>query len=152
MVALKMAHPSWANEYPYGTEMNENGNITNPNAYWPRLRAYIANSSRGPMSVNNNRYLQNARYLRLKTITLSYTLPSAFIKKIGLTSIMCYLSGENLFTFTPLHKYAKNFDPEVIGAGDSEGWTGSTTGGEMAGSGYSYPMTKSISFGLNVSF
>ena len=131
--------------------IDEDGNITNPNAYWPRLRAYIANSSRGPMSVNNNRYLQNARYLRLKTITLSYTLPSALIKRIGLTNVMVYLSGENLFTFTPLHKYAKNYDPEVIGAGDTEGWTG-TSGSESAGSGYSYPMTKSVSFGLNISF
>ena len=102
------------------------------------------------MSVANNRYMQHASYLRLKTITLSYTLPSTFIKKIGLTDVMCYLSGENLLTFTPLHKHAKNYDPEVIGSGDSEGWTGGSS--EVGGSGYSYPMTKSISFGLNISF
>ena len=70
------------------------------------------------------------------------------IKKIGLSQLRVYVSGENLFTITPLHKYAKNFDPEVIGSGDQDGWS---SVGE-SGDGYSYPMMKSYSLGVNVTF
>ena len=62
---------------------------------------------------------------------------------------MVYVSGENLLTITPLHKWAKNFDPEVISAGDASGWNGQTG---VAGDGYSYPMLKSLSLGLNIAF
>ena len=63
-------------------------------------------------------------------------------------TLKLYVSGENLLTFTPLRKHARNFDPEVIGAGDPDGW--STTGD--VGEGYSYPMMKSYTFGLNIGF
>ena len=47
-----------------------------------------------------------------------------------------------------MHKWAKNFDPEVIEAGDSDYYN--DKGG--AGDGYSYPMMKSFTFGINVTF
>ena len=39
------------------------------------------------------------------------------INKIGLQALKIYVSGENLLTFSPLKKYAKNYDPEGIYAG-----------------------------------
>ena len=47
----------------------------NPNAYWPRLRGSLAVSGRGTLRAANDRYLQKARYCRLKNISLGYTLP-----------------------------------------------------------------------------
>ena len=128
--------------------VDEDGNITNPNAYWPRFRSYIAEVTKGPLAQANDRYLQSAAYLRLKNVTVNYTFPKVLTSKIGIETLMLYVSGENLLPLPPLHKHAKNFDPEVIGAGDPDGWNPVGS----AGDGYSYPMMKSISFGLNVTF
>lgn len=59
-----------------------------------------------------------------------------------------YVSGENLFFWSPLKKYAKNYDPEMITAGDSDFSAKTGTDGQ----GYGYPMTKSVTIGLNISF
>ncbi len=128
--------------------VDADGNITNPNAYWPRFRSYIAEVSKGPLTRPNDKYLQSAAYLRLKNVTVSYTFPKTLTRRIGIGELMFYVSGENLITITPLHKWAKNYDPEVIGAGDPDGWNPVGS----AGDGYSYPMMKTVSFGLNVTF
>jgi TonB-linked SusC/RagA family outer membrane protein len=128
--------------------VDADGNLTNPNAYWPRFRSYIAEVSKGPLALANDKYLQNAAYLRLKNINVSYTFPKKMTRQLGIQKLMVYVAGENLLTFSPLHKHAKNFDPEVITAGDPDGWN---PVGE-AGDGYSYPMMKSVSFGLNITF
>jgi len=124
------------------------GNIVNGNAYWPRFRSYIAEVSGGALSNANDKYLQDASYLRLKTLTIDYAFPMKFVHKIGIQDLKVYVTGENLLTFTPMHKWAKNFDPEVIEAGDSDYYN--DKGG--AGDGYSYPMMKSFTFGVNVTF
>jgi len=119
-----------------------------PNAYWPRLRGSLAASGRGTLRAANDRYLQNARYTRLKNLTVDYIVPAAIAKKMKMQSLRIYVSGENLYFWSPLKKYAKNFDPEQITAGDSD--YSATRGTD--GDGYGYPQTKSISLGLNVSF
>lgn len=53
----------------------------NPNSYFPRARAY--SSSGGYLSKVNDRYLQNIRYLRLKNLTVGYTIPATLTKKAG---------------------------------------------------------------------
>ncbi|SHE64474.1 TonB-linked outer membrane protein, SusC/RagA family [Mariniphaga anaerophila] len=118
-----------------------------PNAYWPRLRSYMANSSSKPMGVKNTRYLQNAAYVRLKSVTLDYTLPADFVSDIKLTSVKFYVTGENLWTWTGLTKHTTNFDPEVIESGDPDQASNSNRE-----NGYSYPMLKSITFGVNIIF
>ena len=55
--------------------------------------------------------MQKARYVRLKNLTIDYTFPKQMLTKIGIQNLRIYLSGENLFTITPLKKYAKNYDP-----------------------------------------
>jgi len=128
--------------------IDDSGNITNGDAYWPRLRSYIAEVGAGTLSNPTDKYLQDASYLRLKTLTVDYTFPARIAQAIGMQDLRLYLSGENLLTFTPLKKWAKNFDPEVIEAGDSDYYN--TKGG--AGDGYSYPMMKSFTIGVNVTF
>ena len=120
----------------------------NPNAYWPRQRGYAANRTVGPMSLPNDRYLQDVSYLRVKNITLGYSLPKSITDRTAFQSIRFHLTAENLFTFSNLFKYTDNFDPEVIRAGDTD--FRSTRGVNNDGEGYSYPMLKTISFGINI--
>ena len=106
---------------------------TNPSGYFPRARGYTAYS--GTLSVVNDRYLQNAAYLRLKNLTLGYTVPEKLTEKIGISKIRVYFSGENLWYWTALH--SKYLDPELALHNDS---------------GNIYSMSKTFSFGVNIDF
>ncbi len=118
-----------------------------PNAYWPRQRTYMANSTSKPMGVKNNRYLQNAAYVRLKSMTLDYSIPASLTSKLKITSLKIYLTGENLWTLTGLTKHTTNFDPEVIESGD-----GDVADNTNMEDGYSYPMLKTYTVGVNITF
>lgn len=124
---------------------DENGNTS---AYWPRLRGYQAEHVNGIMSNANDRYLQDASYIRLKNLTLDYTFPKRIARKLHMQSLRIYFVGENLWTYSPLQKYAKNFDPEGISAGDAD--FASTVG--TNGDGYGYPVMRTFTFGVNVTF
>lgn len=119
--------------------------------YWPR-RMYgqaMAGKGLGTMNSYNDYFLQNAAYLRLKNLTLDYTFPAAISKKLGVEKLRVYFSGENLLTFSPIYRHTSMFDPEVIGKGDSD--FGNATSTSM-GDGASYPMLKSYTLGINVTF
>jgi len=119
--------------------------VDNPNAYFPRYRGYVALSGTRELAVTQTRYLQNAAYVRLKNINLGWNLPKRWAGMAKMTSARVYVTGQNILTFTPMHKWAKNFDPEVIDGSDPEVTAN-------AGNGYAYPMLKSYSVGLNLSF
>lgn len=82
---------------------------------------------------NSTRNLFNNSYLRVKNITLSYTIPSLLTKKMGLSNVQVFVQGDNLLTFSK----NQGLDPE-------QGITGLTY--------YRYPAMKSVTGGLNVSF
>lgn len=138
---------------PDGT-LNPNWVVTNAdkNPYWTRRVGYCANRNVGPLTVENDYYMLNAAYVRLKNLTIDYTLPKKVVEKIKLQNLKFYVTMENLFTWSPLQKYTKMFDPEVISNGDSDfdsaGVDGYGLGG--VGDGYSYPMLKSFTFGVNI--
>lgn len=119
--------------------------------YWPR-RLYgpaMAGSGVGTMNTYNDYFLQNAAYLRLKNLTLDYTLPAKVSGKLGLQKMRVYLSGENLLTFSPIYRHTDMFDPEVITKGDSDFGSGTST---TMGDGASYPMLKTYTIGINLTF
>ena len=118
-----------------------------PNAYWPRLRTYMSNSASKPMGVKNDRFLQNAAYMRLKSLTLDYSLPKKLLGGSVISNVRFYLTGENLWTVSGLTKHTTNFDPEVIEPGDGD--IKSTSNSE---DGYSYPMLKNYTVGVNITF
>lgn len=133
---------------------NDNWVVTNmdKNPYWTRRVSLAANRNDGPLTWENTHYLQDASYIRLKNITVDYSLPVSIIGKLGLSACRVYVSAENLWTYSPMYKYTKMFDPEVIDSGDSD-FASSTSGGlGGTGNGYSYPMLKNITVGLNVNF
>jgi len=117
----------------------------NPNAYFPRYRAFVALSGTRELAIAQTRYLQNTSYVRLKNVTLSYNLPRSMSKKISAESIRIYVTGQNLWTYSPMFKITRNFDPEVIEGSDPE----INPGG---GDGFSYPMEKTFSAGLSINF
>lgn len=84
-----------------------------------------------------SRYLQNAAYIRLKNFQLGYTLPAKITNRIGITNLRVFVSGENLWTGT---KLSRLFDPETI------------SGGYDDGGGNAYPLSRTWSFGLSLSF
>jgi len=79
---------------------------TNQNATIPVLTA-AANFSN--TAVFNSYYMESGSYLRLKTLTLGYSIPNSQVKQIGISRLRIYLQGANLFTIT---KY-KGLDPEI---------------------------------------
>ena len=81
-----------------------------------------------------SRYLQNAAYIRLKNLSVGYTLPTHLMERVGISKFRVFLSGENLWTGTGLSSI---FDPEQLGGG-----TGSI----------GYPLSRTISAGINVNF
>ena len=78
---------------------------------------------------NSEFNMQNAAYLRLKTIEVGYNLPKPWLTKIGVQGLRVYLSGYNLFTITGL-KYC---DPEF----------------PSGNYGYNYPLNKTVTIGVN---
>ncbi|MEO5995932.1 MAG: TonB-dependent receptor [Chitinophagaceae bacterium] len=114
-------------------------------AYFPRYRTYTALSGTRQLAVAQTRYLQNASYIRLKNLTVGYSLPKKTLEKMTLTAFRIYFTGQNLWTYTPMFKVTKNFDPEVIEGSDAEI-------NANQGDGFSYPMQKSYTLGINVTF
>lgn len=110
----------------------------NRDAYFPRPRAYAAYGSKNPMGNVNDRYLQDVSYLRLKNLTIGYTLP---IWKNIFKELRVYFSGENLFYWSPFKKYCKTIDPETA-----------TNSGKKTGDALTYGFSKSFTFGINVVF
>lgn len=104
-------------------------------------RPYFDNNQRYKNIQYQTKYVENAAYIRLKTIQLGYTVPTHLSKKIFIQKARVYVSGENLLTFTPLWK---SIEPEAGVAGD--GNYGSTRNGSI------YPLTKSFAVGVNITF
>lgn len=130
--------------YPYQTFLQKNfmdkvWTEDNTDAYFPRAMAYSTTS--GPMSKVNDRYLQNIRYMRLKNLTVGYTIPINLTKKIGVEQARIYFSGENLFYWSPLKKITAYVDPEA--AIDRSNETYNET---------FYPWQKTFMFGVDITF
>ncbi|MCR9228545.1 MAG: TonB-dependent receptor [Flavobacteriaceae bacterium] len=82
----------------------------NTNAYFPRMIGYIAQNSE--LRYENNMYLQDLAYVKLRNLTIGYTIPESVTEKINLQRVRMYLSGENLFTWTKLD--SDYIDPEEV--------------------------------------
>ena len=88
----------------------------------------------------SNMRVYDASFFKIKQIQLGYTLPRKFTKKIAISSLRAYVSLDDWFTFT---KYP-GLDPETSHAGSSASGLGVDYG--------SYPISKKLVFGVNVSF
>lgn len=98
-----------------------------PNTAWTKgYYAYTGTEASG------TRAIQDASYLRLKSIEMGYTIPKRLVEKIGLKNLRIYSNGYNLLTFTKI----QYLDPEH----------------PSETNGYIYPLNKTINIGINATF
>jgi TonB-linked SusC/RagA family outer membrane protein len=109
---------------------NDTWNIYNRDAYMPRL-TISAGDDGGRNGSNSTYWLQKRSYLRLKNVQFGYSLPKPLISKVQISQFRIFFTAENLLTFTKWD----GIDPEK----DSDGSD-------------FYPLLKSYSLGVNVSF
>jgi TonB-linked SusC/RagA family outer membrane protein len=122
----------------------------NTDAYFPRTMSRAASSSSArELGVVQTKYLQNIAYIRLKNIQLGYNLPQNLVSKIGASALRVYVSGENVWTYSPLYKLVGKGHIDVENTGPSDQVTNP---GGNSGDGYNYPLMSSMSFGINVTF
>lgn len=126
----------------------------NPDTYFPRLRGYTAQSSNRELYVTQTKYLQNVAYIRLKNIQVGYNLPSHLIQKIKMSNARIYVSGENLWSWTPFYKITKDLDVENIRRSDmiTNPPATSDPNNNNSGNGNNYPILKTVTFGLSMTF
>ncbi|SMO42369.1 TonB-linked outer membrane protein, SusC/RagA family [Saccharicrinis carchari] len=104
---------------------------SNPNSNIPRLQTSDDNRN---FATNSTWYLEDASYLRMKNMTLGYTVPQNVLNKvIKGSNLRIYVTAENLFTITDY----SGLDPEVGGIGLDVG---------------SYPVARTLSTGLSFTF
>ena len=99
----------------------------NTNAEYPRLST-VAYANNAQVS---DFWKRNGAYVRLKNVTLGYTLPQSWVKKSGISNLRLFASGHNLFTLTEF----KYLDPES--ANVIQGY---------------YPQQRTFTFGVDVTF
>ncbi|MEK6152315.1 TonB-dependent receptor [Flavobacteriaceae bacterium 3-367] len=95
----------------------------------------------------STRFLERGDYIRLRTLTLDYNVPNKFLKDTGINSLRIFATGQNILTITEYEG-----DPE-IGLGSAENAEPGDAGfvpGEF--SLFSYPQTRSYTFGIEVGF
>lgn len=103
----------------------------NKNASMPRIAEARVSPSEAS-NVLSDFWIMDTSYLRMKTIQLGYTLPKNWIEKWGIQNLRVYYSAENLLTFDDM---PINVDPETVSERLS-----------------SYPLNKTHSFGVNITF
>lgn len=91
-----------------------------------RLHTYSPNRT---YNQNTDFWLKKANFLRLKNLSVSYTLPTTWYEKIGLDRVQVFFTGSNLFIISGFNK--NYYDPEM-------------------GYGKTFPIMKTYNFGINV--
>ena len=108
----------------------------NPGAQFPEARLFFNNGAQP-----SSRFIQDGSFVRLRNVTLSYSLPKSLLNKAKINSVRLFLTGQNLLTF---HKYT-GWDPEV-NADDIV--TNIAQGYDF----YTAPQAKTITGGINIGF
>lgn len=114
----------WANVMPHQLDT---WSEDNRDAYYPQLEAEADRNFQ-----TQTKYLQNAAYIRLKSLSVSYQLPKSFLKNTFIEGVRFTLSGRNLFTWTGL---IEPFDPELDNT-----------------DGLYYPLKREFAFGVTLNF
>jgi TonB-linked SusC/RagA family outer membrane protein len=108
-----------------GTTDASGNYVRDPNSNYTRISSFV---------------VENGSFLKLRNLQIGYTLPSDLVKRMKMTGLRIYLQGQNLLTFT---KYS-GLDPEILGR------NGTTARG--LDTIYSYPRTRLLSMGIDLSF
>lgn len=121
--SLRMLNDSWTPE--------------NPDAVLP-----ILNSTDSRSQQPSSYFVEDGSYLRMKNLTIGYTLPASVLNRIKFENVRIYIQAQNLFTIT---NYT-GIDPEVTSVGSTPG---TTVFGVDQGN---YPQSKMYQIGVNIGF
>lgn len=136
-------------DYSQGVDSNGDGKIDTWHWYDDINNVKVANNSSLPRAsiqdANDNdrvsdRYIEDGSYIRIKNVTLGYTLPKSIISKAKFDNVRIYTNIQNVATFTEYSGY----DPEIGASTASPNVMGLDNG--------RYPSPTVWSFGLNVTF
>lgn len=125
VAGIREAHDYFRNEDTWSVENKYQK--SNTDAWLPRPQYSDKNIQ------VQTRYLMNAAYLRMKNLQLGYTIPRTITQRWKIENLRVFFSADNVFTVTSL---PKQFDPEIIGNG--------------ANRANGYPLSRTFSFGLNI--
>ena len=100
----------------------------------------LANDDNTLNNVPSSAWVESGSFVKLKNLTIGYTLPSGLSSRLMLTRLRVYVSTQNLFTIT---KY-DGLDPEIGIQGGNAIYNGVDNG--------IYPSSRFYTFGLNVTF
>ena len=126
-VVFGLSIPQWiADDHYFYDPNNPNDPRTNITSKNPRMS--LENPSMSD-ALDNTFHLYSCDYLKLRNLTIGYTLPKNISRKIYAENLRVYFSGENLWTITSF----PGLDPEMR-------------------SGEGYATMRQLSFGLNVTF
>lgn len=114
----------------YSSWANNRWSPSNPGGSYPRVDERASSSINGGL-YNNTFWLDNASFLRLKNISLGYTIHAALLSRAKIGGLRVYANAFNLFTITKV----KDYDPEGYSS-----------------SGQFYPQQRIINVGVNVKF
>lgn len=126
--AYKYGYNQWASYANRWTPDNQDSDI-------PGVAAIKGNA----VKAYSSRIVEDGSFLRLKTVSLGYTLPKSTIQKIYMKSARVYLAAQNLYTFTNYSGY----DPEV-----SVRRSALTPGFDFS----AYPRARTLTFGITTTF
>lgn len=129
LAAIDASQSDWYNHI-------DNVRVTNPGAALPRASINDPNDN----DAWSSRYIEDGSYIRLKSLSLSYTFDKKLVQKIGLDNVRATVSANNLVTITGYDGY----DPEVGASTTSSNVFGLDNG--------RYPSPTSWAVGLSVSF
>lgn len=98
-------------KYAWVQDPTNPGVSSNPNAQIP---AYDISGPRPWNNVGSDFWLKDGTYIRLKSATFAYNLPSEVLEKVGLSRMELYITGDNLFTLSKLGIFKEDHDPEQL--------------------------------------
>jgi hypothetical protein len=125
---------------------DDNTNVADAN------NSYITNAGSNPTmprwsgnDINGNnrmsdRWIEDGTYVRIQNISLAYTLPKSWLKKISVTNCKIYFNAQNVYTFTSY----SGLDPE-IGSYNQRAILSNIDMGR-------YPSPRIFTFGANITF
>ncbi len=142
---LKNLEASFLFTYSFGNKIfnGDRVNVENPTYYISNISRDLLTEWRNPGDITNipspfndfqqntTRFVEDGKYIRLRNITLSYTIASTMIGKYRINSLRFFALGQNLITLSTF----KGYDPEIAS-------------GVLQGA--QYPALKSITVGLNL--
>ncbi|WP_343701761.1 TonB-dependent receptor [Chitinophaga sp.] len=120
-------------------EMNQFASYVNRWSPENQTNANYRTNGHGPIGYHSSRVLEDGSYLRLKTVSLSYSLPARYIRRLSMSNLTFSITAQNLLTWT---KYS-GMDPEVSARNSVL-----TPGFDFS----AYPQARTLMFGLNANF